>query len=167
MKKLLLLIIMMGCSLTAHSQGHVFVDSEKVFKSIAAYNEAISTLEKMAEAAQKRIDETFQTIDQMYNAYQAQRAYLSESSRNAREEEIIRMEREINQFQENFFGQDGQFIRTRIGMIKPIQDRVFNVVSNYAQSNGYTMVVDIVNNQTLLYYSPALDKTEAIINLLK
>lgn len=168
MRKVFLLTVMMiGCCFTAYSQGQIFVDSEKVFKSINEYNSAIQSLENMAETAQKRIDDTFERIDQLYNNYQAQRAYLSESARTTREDEIIRMEREINEFQENYFGQDGEFMKTRVNLIKPIQDRVFAAINSYAQSNGYTSVVDIVNNQTLLYYSPALDKTQDIINLLK
>lgn len=167
MKKLFLLAVMMAGCFTAYSQGYIFIDSEKVFKSIGDYNNAIQSLETQAEAAQKRIDDTFERIDQLYNNYEAQRAYLSESARATREEEIIRMEREINQFEESYFGQDGEFMKTRVSLIKPIQDRVFAAINGYAQSNGYTMVVDIVNNQTLLYYSPALDKTQEIIDLLK
>lgn len=58
-------------------------------------------------------------------------------------------------------------MKKRTELIKPIQDKVFAAINQYAEANKYTMVLDVVNNQTLLYYSPSLDKTQDIINLLK
>ena len=58
-------------------------------------------------------------------------------------------------------------IKKRLELIKPIQERVFAAINQYAETNQITMVIDRANNQTLLYYAPALDKTNAIITLLK
>ena len=57
-------------------------------------------------------------------------------------------------------------MKKRLELIKPTQERVFAAINKYAETNSLGMVVDRANNQTLLYYSPALDKTEEIINSL-
>lgn len=168
MKRILLLaVFVLGSTVCAFAQGYMFVDSEKLFKSIPSYNTVIKELDDMAQAAQKDIDNATENLDKMYNNYQSQKAYLSETNRNARENEIINREKEINEYQQKMFGQDGELMTRRVEKIKPIQERVFGAITSYAKANGYTMVTDIVNNQTLLYYSPELDKTQELINILK
>jgi len=103
----------------------------------------------------------------MYETYQSQKGYLSEINRNAREEEIIKREKDIKKYQQEVFGPEGDLIKKRLELIKPIQERVFAAINQYAETNQITMVIDRANNQTLLYYAPALDKTNAIITLLK
>ena len=83
-----------------------------------------------------------------------------------REDEIINRERELKQYQEQIFGPEGDLMKKRVELIKPIQERVFGVINSYAESHGLGMIIDRANNQPLLYYAPALDKTEEIINLL-
>ena len=89
------------------------------------------------------------------------------TNRNAREEEIIKREKDIKKYQQEVFGPEGDLIKKRLELIKPIQERVFAAINQYAETNQITMVIDRANNQTLLYYAPALDKTNAIITLLK
>ena len=103
----------------------------------------------------------------MYETYQSQKGYLSEINRNVREEEIIKREKDIKKYQQEVFGPEGDLIKKRLELIKPIQERVFAAINQYAETNQITMVIDRANNQTLLYYAPALDKTNAIITLLK
>lgn len=57
-------------------------------------------------------------------------------------------------------------MKKRIELIKPIQERVFAAINKYAETNNLGMDVDRANNQTLLYYQPALDKTDEIIKML-
>lgn len=173
MKRLIVLFVFMCCAagvMQAQSQpqvqGYVFINSEAVFKSQTDYNEAIQQLDDLAEQYQNEIDQAFADLDEQYNNYVAQRNYLSETSRKTREDEIINREKEIKQYQEQVFGPEGDLMKKRIELIKPIQERVFAAINNYAESNGLGMIIDRANNQTLLYYAPALDKTEEIINLL-
>ena len=124
-------------------------------------------LDDLSAQYQKNIDEAYATLDQMYETYQSQKGYLSEINRNAREEEIIKREKDIKKYQQEVFGPEGDLIKKRLELIKPIQERVFAAINQYAETNQITMVIDRANNQTLLYYAPALDKTNAIITLLK
>ncbi len=165
-KQILLLVLMLFAVSGLYAQGYIFVNSEQIFKSQADYNEAIKQLEELTTAYQKNIDDAYATIEQNYNNYQAQKAYLSDTRRAEREEAIIAMERKVTDYQKEKFGPEGELMKKRLELIKPIQERVFGAINKYAEANGYTMVVDVVNNQTLLYYSPALNKTEEIITLL-
>ena len=151
----------------AAAQNTAVVNSEKIFKSIDAYNEAIKQLDQMAEQYQKDVDEKFKAVEDLYNAYMQRKSTLSQASQQANEENILKMEKEATDFQELIFGTDGTLMKRRIELIQPIQKQVFGAIETYAKQHDIDMVVDIAQNATMLYYSPDVDHTQDIIDMLK
>lgn len=151
----------------AAAQNTAVVNSEKIFKSIDAYNEAIKQLDQMAEQYQKDVDEKFKAVEDLYNAYMQRKSTLSQASQQANEENILKMEKEATDFQESIFGTDGTLMKRRIELIQPIQKQVFGAIETYAKQHNIDMVVDIAQNATMLYYSPDVDHTQDIIDMLK
>lgn len=149
------------------AQNYIVVNSEKIFKSIDAYNTAIEQLDKQAETYQKQVDAKFKEVETIYNNYMAKKASLSESARQSVESTILSREQEATRFQESLFGTDGTLMKKRIELIQPIQQRVFKVIEEYAAANGFGMVIDIATNPNVLYYSANVDRTQAIIDAVK
>ncbi|MBR2398673.1 MAG: OmpH family outer membrane protein [Alistipes sp.] len=168
MKRLILtLALVLGIATMASAQNYAVVNSEKIFKSIESYNAAISELDKLANDYQKQVDEKFEQVENLYNAYMERRDQLNAASQQANEERILKLEQEASEFQESIFGTDGELMKKRLELIQPIQKQVFAAIEEYAKQKGYDMVIDIAQNATMLYYSPKADHTEAIIALLK
>lgn len=168
MKKIAILAVMLVAFATAAvAQKHMVVNTEKIFKALPAYAQAIDSIDRLAKQYQSVIDTNYANIEKQYNDYQAQKQYLTESARRTREDAIMAREAEVEKYQEDKFGQEGEIIKKRVELIKPIQDKVFGVISQYAQNNGYTLVIDLSSNPSVIYSSPAVDKTEEIIKLLK
>ena len=151
----------------ATAQSYMVVDSEKVFKSIAAYNEALSEIETLSATYQKQVDDKFAAVEALYNNYMAQRASLSQSARQAKENEILSKESEATKFQESLFGTDGELMKKRMELIQPIQKRVFETLESFAKQYDYDLIIDIAANPTVLYYSTKVDFTDRIIEALK
>lgn len=151
----------------ASAQKYIVVDSEKIFRSIAEYNSAISSLDAMAKDYQIKIDAAYAKVESMYNSYISQKQNLSDANRYAREQEILAEERKVAEYQESVFGNDGLMMKKRIELIQPIQRKVFAAIDNYAKSGGYDMVLDIAANASMLYHSESVDHTNKIIEQLK
>lgn len=167
MKRLTLLIALLLTVGFASAQNYMVVNSEKIFKSIEAYNEAIADLDKTAKEYQKQVDEKFQSIEVIYQEYMRQQDDLSSAQKRGFEEAILQREKEAEQLRESLFGKEGALMKRRMMLIKPIQTKVFAVIETYAKEEGKEVVLDSSNNQTLLYYQPSAEKTDAIISLLK
>lgn len=168
MKRLILtLALMMGLATMASAQNYAVVNSEKIFKSIEAYNTALAELDRLANEYQKQVDEKFDAVEAIYNAYMQRRSQLSAASQQANEENILKKEQEATEFQESIFGTEGSLMKKRIEMIQPIQQKVFAAIEEYAKQKGYDMIIDVAQNATMLYYSPKADHTKAIIAILK
>lgn len=167
MKRILLLVLFALGVGTLSAQNCIVVDSEKIFKSIDAYNEAISELDRLAEEYQKLVDAKFEAVEQLYQNYVAQRASLSASSRQSREDAILAQERAAQEYQEGIFGKEGTLMKRRLELIAPIQQRVFAAIEAYANQAGAAAVIDSANNPTLLYTDPAAERTQQVIALLR
>lgn len=168
MRKIIIAIMaVMMTSVIASAQNYMVVDSEKVFKSIAAYNDALEQIEKLATQYQKEVDAKFANVEKMYNSYMQQRASLSVSAQQQQEQLILQREAEATEYQESIFGTDGELMKKRINLIQPIQQRVFGTIESFSKQYGYDLVIDISANPTVLYYSTKVDFTERIIEALK
>lgn len=167
-KTILMLVAMLAVSATAAvAQNVMVVDSEKIFKSIDAYNKAVEEADAIAQKYQKQVDDAFNELETMFNNYQSKKSSMTAYDRQQTEQRIISREEEITKFQEEVFGEEGTVLKKRVELIKPIQDKVFAAIDKYAESKGYDMVIDKASNATLLYVKPSADHTDAIIAIVK
>ena len=167
MKRLILIAVFVLTTGTLAAQNYIIVNSEKVFKSIDAYNTALSTLDKLAEQYQDMVDAKFAEVEKLYNNYMNQKASLTAATRQTRENDILAKEKAAQEYQETLFGNDGTLMKKRIEMIEPIQKQVFSAIEAYAKQVGADVVLDSANNPTLLYSNPSVDRTQQVIDVLK
>ena len=167
MKRLILIAVFVLMTGTLAAQNYIIVNSEKVFKSIDAYNTALSTLDKLAEQYQDMVDAKFAEVETLYNNYMNQKASLTAATRQTRENDILAKEKAAQEYQETLFGNDGTLMKKRIEMIEPIQKQVFSAIEAYAKQVGADVVLDSANNPTLLYSNPSVDRTQQVIDVLK
>ena len=167
MKRLILIAAFVLTTGTLAAQNYIIVNSEKVFKSIDAYNTALSTLDKLAEQYQDMVDAKFAEVETLYNNYMNQKASLTAATRQARENDILAKEKAAQEYQETLFGNDGTLMKKRIEMIEPIQKKVFAAIEAYAKQAGADVVLDSANNPTLLYTNPSVERTQQLIDMLK
>ena len=167
MKRLILIAAFVLSAGTLAAQNYIIVNSEKVFKSIDAYNTALSTLDKLAEQYQDMVDAKFAKVETLYNNYMNQKASLTAATRQTRENDILAKEKAAQEYQETLFGNDGTLMKKRVERIEPIQKQVFSAIEAYAKQVGADVVLDSANNPTLLYSNPSVDRTQQVIDVLK
>ena len=167
MKRLFLMLALIFTISTVAAQQTIVINSEKVFKSIAAYNQAISELDQLAEQYQTEVNQKFEAVEFLYNEYMKVKGELNQAQRKRYEEAILIQEQQAKEFQESLFGKDGSLMKQRLEKISPIQKRVFGAIEAYAQRIGADVVMDSANNPMLLYTKPSIDHTDAVIKTLK
>ena len=168
MKRFIFVVMAMVLSLgVASAQNYMVVDSEKVFKSLPEYNNALEQIESLSQSYQSAVDAKFKEVEDFYNSYMQRRASLSATSRQQAEQMILDMEAKATEYQESLFGTDGELMKKRMELIQPIQQRVFDAIERFSMQYGYDLVIDIAANPTVLYYSDRVNFTQRIIDSLK
>ena len=164
-KSIILCVIASLFTLGASAQNYAVVNTQKVYQSIKAYGEAVEEIDSLATSYQENIDEAFAKVEEMYQNYMIAKASLSYEEQQAEEQNIIANEQKITNYQQNVFGTDGVLTKKQEEMLKPFHEKVAKSIRDYAEANGYHMVIDIATT-ALPYYSPAIDITEQIIKIV-
>jgi len=158
--------LMVLFALPSFAQKYAYIDSEYILGNMPEYVEAQAELDRLATEWQKEIEVQFTRIDSMYKKYQVESITLPANMKKKREEAIIAAEKEAKDLQKKRFGKDGDLFKKREELVKPIQDRVFTAIDEYAKDRGYAFIFDTAGSMTIVYADPKWDINEEIMNKL-
>jgi outer membrane protein len=167
MKKIFLtfgiLVIFAGFSF---AQKFAFVDTEYILKNIPAFNSAQEQLDQLSKQYQKELETMHAEIEQMYKDFQAESVLLSDDMKRKREDVIITKEKEYKELQRKYFGPDGDLFKKRQGLVKPIQDDIFNAVQAIANDGSYAVIFDKSDGTSMLFTNPKYDLSDQVLQKL-
>lgn len=152
--------------MSAYSQKYAYIDSEYILGNMPEYVEAQAELDRLSIEWQKEIEAMFKSIDSMYRKYQVDEITLPDNMKKKRQEAIINAEKEAKNLQKKRFGTDGDLFKKREELVKPIQDKVFAAIDEYAKDRGYAFVFDTAGSMTIIYADAKWDINEQIMNKL-
>ena len=151
----------------AMSQRIAYVDVTAILESLPEYQTAQQQLDKLATQWRQEIAVEQDKIKGMYSKYQAEQVLLSEDMRRQREEEIMNKEKEVREMQRQKFGPEGALFQKREELVRPIQDKVYAAIQQYAEEKGFEFIFDKGSASGMLFADKRYDKTEDIKNMLK
>lgn len=166
-KGIIILTVLLLSAITVQAQRFAYVDVDKILAAIPEYKTAQSTLDQTASKWKQEIAQKYRQIDELYRRYQAEQPLLSESAKKQREDEIVNKEKEAREFQKEKFGPEGALFKKRQQLVKPIQDRVYAAIEQYAIDRGFDFIFDKSGGVSILYANPKNDKTDDILKRLK
>jgi outer membrane protein len=166
MKKISLLICLLGFGVLGFSQKYAVIDTRYILDKMPAYTQAQKQLDDVAADWQKDIDTRQAALDKMYKDYEAEQVMLPEDLKKKREDQLFLKEKELRDLQRQRFGFEGDLFKKRQELIKPIQDRVYNAVQKISVQRGYDFVLDKSEGITIIFADPKLDKSEDVLREL-
>ena len=163
MKKFfLIMLIAMAGGITASAQKFALVDMEYIMKKIPAYNEANKQLEQLSGKWQSEIEQKAKEAETLYTAYQ-NASKMSEAQKTEKENAIVAKEKEAAQLRQQYFGPEGEMMKKREELIRPIQDAVYEAIKDIATRKGYDTVIDRASAQSMIFASPRIDISNEVL----
>lgn len=153
MKKYILFSFLLLIGLGASAQKFAYVDTEYILKHLPDYKSALNQIDGMSKQFQKEIDDRFVEIDKLYKSYQADQVLLTDDMRRRRENDIIEKEKLAKELQRQKFGPDGDLFQMRTKLLKPIQEKVTNVIGETAKNKFIDFVFDKSSESTMMIYA--------------
>ena len=163
MKKFLFILLLSGIGLNSHAQRYCYVDTKYILENMPEYAEAQNELNRLSEKWQSEIEERYRVIENMRNAYLAEKVLLTPEMKRQREEEILQAEKEAKELQKKRFGLKGDLFKKREELIKPIQDKIYKALVELAESGNYMVIFDKSNESSIIFASPKYDKSDRIL----
>jgi outer membrane protein len=167
MRKLIIItgILLFGIS-SAFAQKFAYVDTEYILNNIPSYKAAQQQLDQLSAQYQKELESMHAEVEQMYKDFQSESVLLSDEMKKKREDVIITKEKEYKELQRKYFGREGDLFKKRQGLIKPIQDDVFNAIQEISTEGSYAVIFDKANGVTLIYTNPKFDLSDQVLEKL-
>ncbi len=167
MKQFVIIFAFLGLATTTiQAQRIACVDVVQILESLEEYKNAQTELDKVAAQWKQQIDQQRDEIRGLYNKFQSEMVLLSDEAKREREDEILKKEKEMREFQKTKFGPNGALFKKRQELVKPIQDKVYQAIERYAEQRGYDFIFDKGSSAGLLFTNPKYDKTSDILKSL-
>ncbi len=167
MKRFLTTIaIVLASFFTMNAQNYGYLNTQEILDKMPEYKIAQSELDRIREGHEADINTESERIEMLFRKYQSEKSRLSENVRQARENEIITMERNLKQRQQELFGQEGTFSKRTLALMEPIQQKIQRAIDSVSAEMGLGIVFDINAMQGVLYKNPRLDITGRVMSRL-
>ena len=139
-----------------------YVDGEKVVQSYKGYKDAETQFEKQRDAWNQELDKRTRELKSMEEDFKAQELMLSDAKKKEKLSLLDQRKSDLNKYYQDIFGPNGEAARKNEELLKPIIDKVSQIIKEVGEQEKYTMIFD-TSNTGIAYASSAADLTDKII----
>ena len=166
MKKLIITCMVAMVSLAANAQKFALIDMEYIMKNIPAYERANEQLNQVSKKWQAEVEALSNEAATMYKNYQNEVVFLSQEQRKAKQEAIMKKEKDAGELKKKYFGPEGELYKKRESLIAPIQEAVYNAVKELSEQRGYSLVLDRASDTGIIFGTPKIDISNEVLGRL-
>ena len=167
-KFILLTLIFSGFALTVNAQQltrFAVVDLSKVYVAFFKDSRAVRDFEDRSAKVQSE-------IDRMTAEIQTLKSNQVDAQAQGNQDQALRLETEINKrsdFLKNYYKtktDELESIKSKLTQSGAFLQQVYDEIRFIAESEGYSMVLNLKENTGIIYYSPTIDITDKLIQNL-
>ena len=157
MKKTLLMSLMLMATLAASAQKFALMDMEYIMKNVPAWTRANEQINQASKKWQAEVEALNNEAATLYKNYQNEAVFLSNDQKKARQEAVMKKEKEAADLRKKYFGPEGELFKKRESLITPIQEDIYQVVKEISELRGYSLVLDRSSDTAIIFGSPKID----------
>nr|WP_294785524.1 OmpH family outer membrane protein [uncultured Flavobacterium sp.] len=169
-KQYLFIFLALIVANTSQAQGKTtrigYIDMEYILENVSDYKEAKSQLEQKAQKWKQEVEAKKLNINALKESLKTEKALLTKELIEERETEIKFQEQEMMDYQQKQFGSDGNLMRQKAALAKPIQDQVFTAVQDIAEAKNYDFIFDKSSDLTMLFSNKRFDISDQVLRVL-
>lgn len=158
------MILGLGKAQAQGNQRIAYIDTDYILQNIPEYGDAQEEINQMSVAWENEIKALRNKLDKMVRDYQTESVLLSDDMKNRKEAAIAAKEQEIAALQMQYFGPDGELFTKRVELIQPIQEKIYNAITQVAQIKNYAFVLDKAAGTTILYCNDKFDISDDVLD---
>ena len=143
-----------------------YIDSNRIMSEFDDVRDIQVELEKEQRKLESEYNGMINQLDSLKQVFERQRLLMSDSRREEKQNELINIERNIQEFQLKKFGPEGEIFRKQSQLLAPVLEQVDAAIKVVASQRGYDYVFDAVSG-AIVYALDAHDLTEQVLKELK
>lgn len=144
-----------------------YVDSDTIMKQYTDAQDAQKKLDALVAEWQEEIANLDREFQQRYDDYEKRKLIMSEQKRVEIEKELVAMEDNITKYRQEKFGVNGELFKSQEEIMKPIQNKIFNIIQEVAEEEELDFVFDRSGDILFLYAKEEYDITSLVLEKLQ
>ena len=161
-RNLLIVFALMSFVLVSNAQIG-FVDTRYILNKLPNYRDSLAKINQLGVIWQKEIDDKQVILDKMMNDFERDEVMLSDSIKKDRSDDLNYHQKEIRDLQRRRFGYEGDLVKKRRELLKPIEDSVNNIIQETATRLNYKIILDKSQGTTVMFANPKFDITDEVL----
>ena len=142
-----------------------YIDSNAIMGSFDEVKQVQVDLEKEQRRLENEMNNLMTRLDSLNQDYERQRLLMSETRRKEKENELRKREEDIQKFQMEKFGPEGEIYRTQNTLLKPVLEKIDAAIKNVGREQSYDFILDAMSG-ALLYALDSHNLTEDVLEEL-
>ena len=142
-----------------------YIDSNEIMKSFEEVRQVQVDLEKEQRRLENEMNDLMTRLDSLNQDYERQRMLMSETRRQEKENELRKLEENIQKFQMEKFGPEGEIYRKQNILLKPVLAKIDAAIQKVGSEQSYDFILDAMSG-ALLYALDSHNLTEDVLEEL-
>lgn len=164
--------LLLCCSVTGFTYGQRnvmigFLDIDKVLATHSGFTESSQDLETKIASWRNEIDIRQKKLDEQTKILEIERPLLTEEIAEEREDDIAFEQEKLNQYIEQRFGVEGDWIQQKLKLAQPAQDEILTAIREIASDRKLNYVFDSTADILVLHSEKKYDISELVIKYLE
>lgn len=169
MKKLtLFLALFLAVSANAQKLKIGYVNSQQILLQYSEAIKAQSDLDAIVKKWNSHIDSLTTQLQNKYSQFQQQAQSMTPQSQEAAQQELVKLDQEINKYRQEKFGQpNGEYFLKEEELLAPVKEKILKAIKKVAKDEKMNFVFDKSGDVLLLYADETYDITFKVLDALK
>lgn len=164
------------CALTVlifsngHAQKNVrigFLDLDKVLEAHKGYAQSSQELEVKISEWRNEIDTKQQDLVKQKEALELERPLLTDEIYEERAEDIAFEQEKLDQYIQQRFGTDGDWIKQKVSLAQPAQDEILTAIKEVADDRNLDYVFDSTADILVLHSEKKYDISDLVVQYIE
>jgi len=165
-KKIIILILTLFISISFSETKIGYIDSQIIMSEYEDVRQVQVELEKEQKRLQTVYEKKIISLDSLKTAYQTGSIILSEQKKVQMETDIRQKEQEIQQWQLEYFGPEGELYKLQNQLLAPILNTIDSVIRKIGEERSYDYIFDAVQG-SIVYALDSHNLTQDVLDELK
>jgi outer membrane protein len=153
---------------SVHAQSKIgYINSESIMQTLPEAIDAQKTLDGLVSQWEAELQKMQTDWKRKYDEYDKKKLILTDQARADQEKELRNLDQAIQDYRNKKFGQNGELFQKQNEIMKPIQNKIFQVLEDIAKEDGYDYIFDKSGQILLVYANEKNDLTAKVIQRMQ
>lgn len=142
-----------------------YLNSQEILDQLPEAQEVQKKLDDIRAGYEKEYNDMIDRFEKLTKDIESQSLLLSPEKKAEKEREKLNLQQQIENYQRDKLGPQGEFYRKNLELTKPLYDKIDAVIKRISDEEGYDIVFDVVQG-VIVFAKDEYDITSRVIDEL-